>query len=109
MATQGNGPAALDPKVIKTLLDRLTSDDDFRELFQRDAGTALRQAGLRSNLADAGRTGLVAGASAGECLQMKAGQSLASKEAIAAGREKLERTLAMVQGFMCPPELLKGD
>lgn len=108
MATKGNGPAPLDPKVIKTLLDRLTTDDDFRELFQRDAGAALREAGHRPPAADSMRTGLTATASAGNCLQMASGQSLASKEAIAADRAKLESTLGMIQGFICPVELLEG-
>lgn len=107
MATKGNGPAPLDPKVIKTLLDLLTTDDDFRELFQTDANAALARAGLRS-AGDDLRTGLAATAGAGACLQMKAGQTLASKQDIAQQRTKLESTLGMVQGFMCPPELLEG-
>jgi putative modified peptide len=109
MATKGNGPAPLDQKVIKTLLDRLTTDDDFRELFQRDASAALAEAGHRAPAADAMRTGLTAAPTAGGCLQMQDGAVLASKEAIAAQRAKLESTLAMIQGFMCPPELLGAD
>ncbi len=108
MATKGNGPAPRDPKVIKTLLDRLTTDDDFRELFQKDASAALAEAGHRAP-SDTLRTGLSAAPSAGTCLQMQAGASLASKEDIAAQRAKLESTLAMIQGFMCPPELLGSD
>lgn len=108
MATKGNGPAPLDPEVIKTLLDRLTTDDDFRDLFQRDANAALREAGYRPPSVDGMKTGLAASASAGGCLQMKDGQTLASKEAIAADRSKLEHAFGMIQGFICPVELLEG-
>lgn len=106
MATKGNGPAPLDPNVIKTLLDLLSSDDDFRSLFQQDAGAALRQAGHKPPSTEGMKTGLAAPASAGNCLQMKSTDSLASKEDIARDRAKLESTLGMIQGFMSPAELL---
>lgn len=108
MATKGNGPAPLDPKVIKTLLDLLSTDDDFRSLFQKDASAALRQAGYTPPSTEGMKTGLAASASAGNCLQMQATDSLASKADIARERAKLESTLAMIQGFMCPAELLDG-
>lgn len=109
MATKGNGPAPLDPKVIKTLLDLLSSDDDFRSLFQKDANAALLQAGYKPPSAEGMKTGLAASASAGSCLQMQSTDSLASKEDIARDRAKLESTLAMIQGFLCPAELMGGD
>ncbi|TWI05818.1 putative modified peptide [Luteimonas cucumeris] len=108
MAIKGNGPAPLDPKVIETLLDRLSTDDDFRSLFQKDAGAALREAGHMPPPAEGMKTGLAASASAGSCLQMRTTDRLASKDDIARDRAKLESTLAMIQGFMCPAELLDG-
>lgn len=109
MATKGEGPAPLDPKVIQTLLDLLSTDDDFRSLFQKDANAALLQAGHRPPATEGMKTGLAATASAGNCLQMRATDSLASKEAIARDRAKLESTLGMIQGFMSPAELLEGN
>ena len=51
MATKkGNGPAPLDPKVAKKLLDLLSTDNDFRRLFKQDAHAALVQAGWKPAL-----------------------------------------------------------
>ena len=42
MANQkGPPPAPLHPHVVNKLLDLLSTDDDFRDLFQRDAHAAL--------------------------------------------------------------------
>jgi putative modified peptide len=40
--------ANLDPKVVDTLLDRLSSDDEFRALFEKDAAAALAELGVDS-------------------------------------------------------------
>lgn len=100
---KGPPPAALHPYVVNKLLDLLSTDDDFRNLFQQDAHAALVQAGYAS---PAGVTPAEASAaSGGDCLQMKAGEQLASKAAIAQHRAKLEKSLSMIQGFSAPGEL----
>ena len=55
MATRkGRKPTEqLDPKVVRKLLDLLSTDNEFRRLFKRDAYAALVKAGYR---APAGRT-----------------------------------------------------
>ncbi len=92
---KGNGPAPLQRHVIKNLLDRLSTDDAFRDLFQRDAHSALVEAGYE---APAG-TEPTAALSGGGCMQLAAGDTLASKEQIARDRAKLESTLSLVQRF----------
>ena len=48
MATRkGPKPAPLDPKVIKKLLDKLATDNEFRRLFKKDAGAALAKVGYK--------------------------------------------------------------
>ena len=58
------------------LLDRLSTDDIFRELFRRDAPAALRAIGVPEDAA--------------ACLSTR---TLASKETLAAARETLTREL----------------
>lgn len=107
MANQkGPPPAPLRPQVVNKLLDLLSTDDDFRNLFQQDAHAALVQAGYAS---PAGMAAAEASAtSGGDCLQLKAGQQLASKATIAQHKSKLEKSLSMIQGFSAPDEL-KAD
>lgn len=95
--TNGKGPppAPLHPRVARKLLDLLSTDDDFRDLFRRDAHAALVQAGYE---APAG-TESTAGASGGGCMQLSGTDQLASKEQIARDRPKLEQSLSMVQSF----------
>ena len=47
MANQksGEGHSPLSPEVVDKLLDLLSSDNDFRNLFQKDATAALAKAG----------------------------------------------------------------
>lgn len=93
MATKkGASPAPLDPNVTKKLLDKLSTDDDFRSLFQSDAHAALAQCGYEA---------AEGASSAGDCLQLKAGASLASKAKIAGDRAKLEGALKVPVSFMC--------
>ncbi|HWS27284.1 MAG TPA: NHLP-related RiPP peptide, partial [Xanthomonadales bacterium] len=50
MATKkgkGPAPAPLDPKVTKKLLDKLSTDNEFRTLFKKDAGAALAKVGYK--------------------------------------------------------------
>lgn len=104
---KGNPPASLDPKVVRKLLDLLSSDDNFRSLFQKDAHAALVQAGYSpasdSNLKSMDSEPSMQ--SGGSCLQLKDGATLASKEQVAAERAKLETALSGIQSFLCPAEL----
>lgn len=98
MATKkGKGPAPLDPKTIKKLLDGLTTDTEFRRKFRRNAKTALESIGYVAPTDGS--------AHAGQCLQLLEGTSLASKDKIAAARGKLEKSLNAIQDFDCPLEL----
>jgi len=93
----GPHPAAMDPKVARTLLGKLATDDAFRELFQKDASAALAQVGYAVP-AGAGNGGI--------CLQLAAGESLAPKESFARDRATMESLLgSMPFNFDCPPEL----
>ncbi|MCL1635892.1 NHLP-related RiPP peptide [Luteimonas sp. SX5] len=104
---KGPGPAPLDPKVVKKLLDLLSTDNEFRRLFKKDANAALVQAGYKPPAATkALTTGLTATATAGACLQMGAGDSIATKESIARDRAKLEEAMSLPFSFRCPAALL---
>lgn len=102
MANQkGPPPAPLHPHVARKLLDLLSSDDDFRDLFQRDAHAALIQAGYQApeGMASTPEN------SGGACMQLSGSDRLASKEQISRDRAKLESSLAMIQGFIGFDEL----
>lgn len=90
------GPAPLDPKVTRRLLDLLSTDDAFRELFRQDAQAALVQAGYVAPKAEAGSPPV---ALPGFCFQLKPTDHLASKDKIIRERAKLEHTLSLIQGF----------
>ena len=103
--TKGNGPKhPLDKKVVHKLLDLLSTDDAFRELFQQDAHAALVQAGWTPP-ADAEPDADMTALSSGSCLQLRDGATLASKEQITQERVKLEQSLNAVVNFFCPQEL----
>ena len=106
MANQkGPPPAPLHPHVAKKLLDLLSTDDAFRDLFKRDAHAALVQAGyVPPHGSDPTQASALSG---GACMQLSPSDELASKEAIAQDRVKLERSLATIQGFE-PLAGLKG-
>lgn len=87
---KGNAPAPLDPKVAKKLLDKLSTDTEFRRLFKKDAHAALIKAGWKP--AAGGEA--TAAASGGQCLQMQAGQRIAPKAALLRERAKLEGKLS---------------
>ena len=107
MATsnRGNGPAPLDPKVIKKLLSLLSTDNEFRRLFKKDAHEALRQAGYKAPVATGERATASAMASPGACLQMKSSDSIAPKANLVRDRAKLEECLSVPFGFICPAVL----
>lgn len=75
------------PEVADKLLDKLSSDDDFRALFERNPRAALRQVGHET--ADGDRD--VKGADPVLCCNNLT--RLASKEAIAAARKELQTQL----------------
>ncbi len=104
---KGNPPAPLQPGVVRKMLDLLSTDDDFRELFTTDAHAALLEAGYEPASGSALTSSLIEAAaqSGGECLQLKPGTTLASKEQIIQERAKLETAISGIQGFICPPEL----
>lgn len=93
MATKkGPNPAPLDPSVIKKLLDKLSTDNEFRRLFKQDAGAALAKVGYKIG-AEA--------TSAGTCLQLKATDRIAPKAKIVRDRAKLEKVLNSIVNFGC--------
>lgn len=98
MANQkGPPPAPLHPNVARKLLDLLSSDDDFRDLFKRDAHAALVQAGyVPPHGSDPTQAAALSG---GACMQLSPSDTLASKETIAQDRQKLEESLNLVQHF----------
>jgi putative modified peptide len=73
---QGKIMAKLTTEHANTLLDKLSSDDAFREQFQKDPGAALKSIG--------------ADEAAGSCLSVK---KLAPKVAIKNARDALHKTL----------------
>ncbi len=79
-------------KVSDKLLDKLSSDDDFRELFQKDPREALRQVGHETPADKLG----VAGQDAVLCCTAK---TLASKEEIRATRKELSARLQILNPF----------
>ena len=81
-----DGPPGLPPRIAKLLLDKLETDDAFREAFAKSPGQALRSIGH---------------ADAAPCLALKAGQTLASPEQIKAQRSKLEEVMTGIQGMDC--------
>lgn len=102
MATKkGPAPAPLDPKVARKLLDLLSTDNEFRRLFKKDAHAALVKAGWKPP-AGAESTATVSG---GACLQLKAGERIAPKAKIMRERAKLEAGLAPPFKFACLAEL----
>lgn len=88
-------PPALGIQVTNRLLDLLSTDDAFRDLFARDARSALEIAGYVHADGRLPHSAL--------CLMPKAGR-LASKEQIIAAREKLSLTVNSIHGMLSPFE-----
>lgn len=86
-------PAGLHPQLVKTLLDKLESDDAFRQQFQQSPEQALRSIGCTDTLG---------------CLALKSGATLASPEQIKAQRAKLEVSMTSIQKADCPLEAQQG-
>ena len=81
-----DGPAGLPPRIAKQLLDKLETDDAFRDAFVNSPEQALRSIGHTD---------------AAPCLALKAGQTLASPAQIKAQRSKLEEVMTGIQGMDC--------
>ena len=84
------GPKGLGAGVASRLIDLLASDDDFRAHFESDPHSALARVGY---------TALAGESSSAECLGMKEGQTLASKESFALDRERLQASLQLPMTF----------
>lgn len=87
-------PAGLNPKLAKSLLDKLESDDDFRAQFEQSPEQALRSLGYTDST---------------ECLALKPGATLASPEQIRTQRVKLQATLVGIQAQECPLSHQEGN
>jgi putative modified peptide len=84
-------PNKISPKVVDTLLDKLSSDDDFRTRFQADPRAALASLGDEdARNAPPGAKGPWA------CCAVT---KLASKEQIAASRDELAKQLTAESMF----------
>lgn len=76
----------LHPRVAKVLLDKLESDNEFREAFVKSPDEALRSIGHTEDA---------------PCLAIKSGATLASPEQIKAQRAKLEEAMVGIQSYDC--------
>lgn len=89
---KGAKPAPLDPKVTRKLLDKLSTDNDFRRLFKQDVAGALAKVGHKPEAGQASQFG---------CLQLKSGDRIAPKAKIQRDRAKLEHALNSIVNFAC--------
>jgi len=94
MATKKTGAsgkaAPLDPKVAAKLLDKLSTDNEFRRLFKKDPAAALKKAGY---------TGLPLESSSLSCMSV---QRIAPKQEIAAAREQILSYLSSTTAQLNP-------
>lgn len=101
---KGPGPAPLDPKVVKKLLDLLSTDNEFRRLFKKDVHAALTKAGHKPISPPSGKAMAASTIrSPGSCLTV---DRIASKSAIMAARTQLEGELSIPLTFLSPAGLL---
>lgn len=84
--------ARFSQEVVDRLLEKLATDDDFRELFQKDAREALRQVGHETPKEFVG----VAAQDPVMCCQV---QTLAGKEQFKVSRDKLSARLMIHDPF----------
>ncbi|CAN5292080.1 hypothetical protein BH11PSE14_BH11PSE14_23020 [soil metagenome] len=84
--------ARFTPDVVDKLLDRLSSDDAFRDLFAKDPREALNQVGHVTPKAQVG----VAGQDAVMCCSVS---TLASKEQLKASRKELTARILIQNPF----------
>ncbi len=101
MATRKSGKQPLpplEPKVVRRFLDLMSTDNEFRRLFKKDAQAALVKAGWKP---PKGPPDSIPPAY-GKCMQMKPGQSIASKEQIARDRRKYEALMTSEFDYTIP-------
>lgn len=79
------------PEVVDKLVDLLSTDDAFRQLFQEDARAALRQVGHETAADEIG----LRGRDPVMCMVLSNG--LASKAALCAGRDRIRHSLISTQ------------
>ena len=92
MANGKKGPK-MDHKVVKRLLDGLSTDEGFRKKFQEDPAGTLDSIGYQAPTDDTEMA-------AGQCLTLQANQSLAPAEEIARDRDKIESLMSGIFGFI---------
>jgi putative modified peptide len=90
--------APLDPKIADKLLDLLSTDDDFRDLFQKDPQVALQQVGYSEGTASATSKASSAPSFAACCRV----DTLASKEVILAARSEIKKMLTSGLAYTTP-------
>ena len=96
MATKKAGPAVrLEPKVVRKLLDRLGTDNEYRRLFKKDPAAALAASGHKVAKGDAAAAAALAQVAG--CLSV---QNIAPKATIVRSREALEAQLLGGIGMM---------
>lgn len=99
----GDKTAPLDPKIADKLLDLLSTDDDFRELFSSDPQAALAQVGYQrepeASLAKTTSDDSIARKAFGDCCSVS---ELASKEVILEARDAIRSMLTSGLGQITP-------
>lgn len=98
---EGKKTAPLDPKIADRLLDLLSTDDGFRELFAKDPKAALGQVGYQADatVAARGENAAEALASSDGCCKVSA---LASKEVILEARDAIRSMLTSNMSQIIP-------
>lgn len=81
-----DGPPGLPPRIARLLLDKLETDQAFRQVFSNAPAQALHSIGYTH---------------AAPCLALKPGQTLASPAQIRADRSKIEALMVGVQSQDC--------
>ena len=87
---KGPAPAPLEPKAVRKLLGLLSTDNEFRRLFKKDAPAALAKVGYKAP----------ADGSAGACMQLKSGDRIAPKAEIVRDRDRIEAALGLPMVFI---------
>ena len=89
--TGGPGKAiSLEPKVISNLLDKLSTDNEFRRLFKKDPAAALVKAGYKGETLDASQ------------LKCMAVTKIATKQEIAEARNEINSYLTSLGAHWIP-------
>jgi len=87
MTQDKDAAPGLPPRIVKLLLDKLETDEAFREAFAKSPADALRALGHAK--------------ASPACLALKPGATLASPAQIRAQRAKLEKTMTLPHTYDC--------